>query len=217
MPEAPDLSKVRLHVVTGKGGTGKTTVAAALALGLTRQGKRVLLAEVEDSGEAHDPAYAVGPRLRRGPGHQLAAGGVADEHPGLVEIGVAADRGDAVRDVVRGARPPATGHAGAAVLEDGRRVAGVGEGLRLAAGVTAVVLRPPEPAVDDHDRQPARDALRKAHVVDLGGVVAVGRRAGRRAGPLVEHLDRVTGHAAILPVVARLQPMNLNPITPCLP
>jgi anion-transporting ArsA/GET3 family ATPase len=48
MPETtPDLSKVRLHVVTGKGGTGKTTVAAALALALVRQGKRVLLAEVE--------------------------------------------------------------------------------------------------------------------------------------------------------------------------
>src|SRR6478609_3868120 len=48
MPAAShDPSKVRLHVVTGKGGTGKTTVAAALALALTRQGKRVLLAEVE--------------------------------------------------------------------------------------------------------------------------------------------------------------------------
>src|SRR6476661_4120487 len=48
MPETThDLSQVRLHVVTGKGGTGKTTVAAALALALTRQGKRVLLAEVE--------------------------------------------------------------------------------------------------------------------------------------------------------------------------
>ena len=52
MPEATTddhqrLAKVRLHVVTGKGGTGKTTVAAALALALTRQGKRVLLAEVE--------------------------------------------------------------------------------------------------------------------------------------------------------------------------
>ncbi len=44
---AHDLSQVRLHVVTGKGGTGKTTVAAAMALALTRQGKRVLLAEVE--------------------------------------------------------------------------------------------------------------------------------------------------------------------------
>ena len=38
---------VRLHVVTGKGGTGKTTVAAALALALASHGRRVLLAEVE--------------------------------------------------------------------------------------------------------------------------------------------------------------------------
>ena len=37
----------RLHVVTGKGGTGKSTVAAALALGLASQGKDVLLCEVE--------------------------------------------------------------------------------------------------------------------------------------------------------------------------
>lgn len=38
---------VRLHVVTGKGGTGKTTVAAATALALARPGRRVLLTEVE--------------------------------------------------------------------------------------------------------------------------------------------------------------------------
>ena len=38
---------MRLHVVTGKGGTGKTTVAAALALGLASHGKNVLLCEVE--------------------------------------------------------------------------------------------------------------------------------------------------------------------------
>jgi anion-transporting ArsA/GET3 family ATPase len=42
-----DFAGVRLHVVTGKGGTGKTTVAAALALALASGGKRVLLAEVE--------------------------------------------------------------------------------------------------------------------------------------------------------------------------
>lgn len=42
-----DWSGVRLHVVTGKGGTGKTTVAAALALTLASLGKRVLLCEVE--------------------------------------------------------------------------------------------------------------------------------------------------------------------------
>src|SRR4051794_28271133 len=44
---APDWSQVRLHVVTGKGGTGKSTVAAALALGLASQGQQVLLCEVE--------------------------------------------------------------------------------------------------------------------------------------------------------------------------
>ena len=38
---------VRLHIVTGKGGTGKTTVSAALALALAAGGRRVLLVEVE--------------------------------------------------------------------------------------------------------------------------------------------------------------------------
>jgi anion-transporting ArsA/GET3 family ATPase len=42
-----DWDGVRLHVVTGKGGTGKTTVAGALALALASGGKRVLLMEVE--------------------------------------------------------------------------------------------------------------------------------------------------------------------------
>ncbi|HEY4024381.1 MAG TPA: ArsA-related P-loop ATPase, partial [Pseudonocardiaceae bacterium] len=42
-----ELTRVRLHVVTGKGGTGKTTVAAALALSLATGGRRVLLIEVE--------------------------------------------------------------------------------------------------------------------------------------------------------------------------
>ncbi|MCF6466816.1 ATPase [Nonomuraea sp. MG754425] len=43
----PDWADVRLHVVTGKGGTGKTTVAAALALALASGGRKVLLVEVE--------------------------------------------------------------------------------------------------------------------------------------------------------------------------
>ncbi|MDX8143835.1 ArsA-related P-loop ATPase [Lentzea sp. BCCO 10_0061] len=42
-----ELTRARLHVVSGKGGTGKTTVSAALALALATGGRRVLLVEVE--------------------------------------------------------------------------------------------------------------------------------------------------------------------------
>ena len=44
---ARTTSGVRLHIVTGKGGTGKTTVAAAMAMALASGGHRVLLVEVE--------------------------------------------------------------------------------------------------------------------------------------------------------------------------
>lgn len=42
-----DWPDVDLHVVSGKGGTGKSTVAAGLALALASTGKNVLLCEVE--------------------------------------------------------------------------------------------------------------------------------------------------------------------------
>jgi len=42
------LTKARLHFVSGKGGTGKSTIAAALALALAAHGRRVLLVEVEE-------------------------------------------------------------------------------------------------------------------------------------------------------------------------
>ncbi|WP_424183907.1 ArsA family ATPase [Actinokineospora sp. G85] len=41
------IARARLHVVSGKGGTGKSTVAGALALALSTGGRRVLLVEVE--------------------------------------------------------------------------------------------------------------------------------------------------------------------------
>ncbi len=46
------LADRRLVFVTGKGGTGKTTVAAALALGLAERGQRVLLAELGREAQA---------------------------------------------------------------------------------------------------------------------------------------------------------------------
>ena len=45
--DRPDWPRVKLHIVTGKGGTGKSTVAAALALALASHGRNVLLCEVE--------------------------------------------------------------------------------------------------------------------------------------------------------------------------
>ena len=47
LSELPTTGRRPLHVVTGKGGTGKSTVAAALALALATHGKNVLLCEVE--------------------------------------------------------------------------------------------------------------------------------------------------------------------------
>lgn len=43
----PPWPHARLHVVTGKGGTGKSTVAASLALALASHGRNVLVCEVE--------------------------------------------------------------------------------------------------------------------------------------------------------------------------
>jgi anion-transporting ArsA/GET3 family ATPase len=57
-----------LHIVTGKGGTGKTTIAGALATALATEGRRVLLCEVEGrSGisELFETSPLVGAEERR--------------------------------------------------------------------------------------------------------------------------------------------------------
>ena len=55
-----DQWPARLHVVTGKGGTGKTTVAGALAIALAGAGRRTLLVEVE-ARQGIAPLFGVGP------------------------------------------------------------------------------------------------------------------------------------------------------------
>jgi anion-transporting ArsA/GET3 family ATPase len=45
--DVPDLLDVRVLLVTGKGGVGKSAVAGALALAASRTGRRTCLVEVE--------------------------------------------------------------------------------------------------------------------------------------------------------------------------
>src|SRR5215469_10827710 len=90
-----DWEGVRLHVVTGKGGTGKTTVAGALALALASGGGRVLLMEVEGRqgiAQLFDcPPLPYGERkVAVAPGTPAAPGGdvyalAADPESALVE------------------------------------------------------------------------------------------------------------------------------------
>ena len=51
MSVVPDLLDLRLLFVTGKGGVGKTTVAAGLAQLAAEHGKRVLVCEIEAKGD----------------------------------------------------------------------------------------------------------------------------------------------------------------------
>jgi anion-transporting ArsA/GET3 family ATPase len=55
-----DLLDRRLVFVTGKGGVGKTTVAAGLALLASQRGKRTLVCEVDAKGDLAD-FYESGP------------------------------------------------------------------------------------------------------------------------------------------------------------
>ncbi len=92
MPDASSLpwARARLHIVTGKGGTGKTTVAAALALALASGGKRVLLVEVEGR-QGISQTFDVGPlsiaetRIAYAPGGGEVVGLSVDAKAALLE------------------------------------------------------------------------------------------------------------------------------------
>src|SRR5699024_6071119 len=81
----------RLHVVSGKGGTGKTTIAAALACALATRGRRVLLCEVEGRHGIAElfgrPALqgAEEPRLVRTPAGGVVHGLAIDAEDALLE------------------------------------------------------------------------------------------------------------------------------------
>ncbi|HHO50519.1 MAG TPA: hypothetical protein ENK18_06495 [Deltaproteobacteria bacterium] len=58
---ARGLLEARLILITGKGGTGKTTFASALALLAALRGKRVLLLEIDSQRPALTPVFGVAP------------------------------------------------------------------------------------------------------------------------------------------------------------
>ena len=84
-----DWEGVRLHVVTGKGGTGKTTVAGALAIALASGGGQVLLIEME--GRQGIARLFDGPPLPPYQERRVAVAPATDTLPGGDVYALAAD------------------------------------------------------------------------------------------------------------------------------
>jgi anion-transporting ArsA/GET3 family ATPase len=80
-----------LHIVSGKGGTGKTTIAGALACALATSGRRVLVCEVEGRhgiSELFDVPPLTGPkerRISRTPAGGMVFGLSVDAEDALIE------------------------------------------------------------------------------------------------------------------------------------
>jgi anion-transporting ArsA/GET3 family ATPase len=188
---ATEWAAARLHVVTGKGGTGKTTVAAALAVALARGGRRVLLAEVEDRqgiSQTLDvaPLAAVERRVLSTPGGGEVIGIAVDPKAALLEY---------LQIFYR------LGRAGGAL----ERIGAIDFATTIAPGVRDVLLvgkiyeanrRPADPD-DKHRRGPKLyDAIvldapptgRVAHFLSVNAEVA----GLAKVGPIRSQADSIT-------------------------
>lgn len=126
-PDAADRpATAHVHVVTGKGGVGKTTVAAALAMALAPPGGRTLLLEVEGR-QAIAPLFDV-PPLRYDERHVATA-------PGGGEVfALAVDAEDALMDYL--AMFYKLGRAGKAL----RKVGAIDFATTIAPGLRDILL-----------------------------------------------------------------------------
>ena len=181
MARFPD---VRLHVVTGKGGTGKTTVAAALALALAAGGKRVLLAEVEGRQGLS--------RLFEAPALTYEERRIARAADGGEVFGIAIDPEPALVDYL--AMFYKAGVAGGIM----RRLGLVEFATTIAPGIRDVLLTGKVREATDRRRStgvPVYDAI----VVDAPPTGRIGRFLGvteqlsslTRTGPIRRHADMV--------------------------
>ena len=90
-PAVTQAPRHTLHIVSGKGGTGKTTIAAALACALATRGRRVLLCEVEGRNgiaelfEVPDLTGAEERRISRTPAGGTVYGLAIDAEDALLE------------------------------------------------------------------------------------------------------------------------------------
>ena len=78
----------RAILLTGKGGVGRTTVAAALALAAARRGKRVLIAEVGEPDLDYSPLGAIFGRetLPKEPTHLAPGISATRTKPGFLKF-----------------------------------------------------------------------------------------------------------------------------------
>lgn len=159
---APDLLDRRLLFFTGKGGVGKSTVAAATALLAASAGKRVLLVEVDAKGDipAQFERAPVGFRPR-------------EVHPGV--LAMAMDTEESLKEYLRlNLRVPIVGRVGP-IARAFEFVANAAPGVKeiLTIGKIAWEVREAIEGRADHDMVVV-DAAATGHIVaQLGAADAI--------------------------------------------